>query len=391
MTEPNQVNDSGLGASSQGPANRGAGEPASVDEFAGIEPAPPRRSPILALVIIGLSLGTTYHLREDLRYALSPRTPVPLGELRGAGQAYEGRYVSVRGIPDRRNALYVETRGDKTRESFFRLLDADPPLFVRARDTSLSANLAPEWKGRLRRYADVSYATSLREYLARGVQISRGIELASLRGALATPASDGLPHLRDRRGRELRLAGAAAPIEIETRPADYLLELPRDKYPKLADAERELARVTAPFGLRLSSMPQGLAGLAEPQDDPEVFKFWTPLLESELPRRNQLFAALEAAGVEFSLAHPRLTRKLEDLGYTQAGEALTVKGSALTQPFADVVAATVSGPLELDDDVLVLAEGETPAGYLWAPLVAALLLALAAFNAWYLLRPRRAA
>ena len=32
-----------------------------------------------------------------------------------------------------------------------------------------------------------------------------------------------------------------------------------------------------------------------------------------------------------------------------------------------------------------------PAALLWAPLVGALLLALAAWNVWYLLRPRRAA
>src|SRR5690349_3294230 len=124
MTDPNYSSDSGSGDSGQ------------VDEFAGIEPAPPRRSPVLALVIIGLALMSTVHLRHDLRYAMSSRTPVPLTELRSAGQSYEGRYVTVEGVPDRRNALYVETRGDKTRETFFRLLDSDPPIFVRARDTA---------------------------------------------------------------------------------------------------------------------------------------------------------------------------------------------------------------------------------------------------------------
>ena len=341
------------------------------DEFAGIEPAPPPRSTVLPLVIIGLSLGTAFHLRGEIRYALSPRTAVSLESLRGAGEAVTERYVRVHGVPDRRNSLFIEARGEKTRETFFRLLDADPPVFVRALDTTGRTDLDASWTGRLRRFEDAPYAPSLREYFARGAEVARNIEPASFRAAIAAGGAE----VRDRLGRSARLP-ADQPIEIEARPTEYALELGRDKYPKQEDAQRELERVIAPFGVKIHPLAP----------TPEVFRFGTPMLEQYLPRRNTLFAALEKADVDIAPAIPR---------YLAARGAIRLDGEILIVgdnkvAWGDVRGISFREPQRVEAEGLVLSEGESPSGYLWAPVVAAVLALLAAFNVWYLLRRRRA-
>jgi len=113
-------------------SNEVASSPAAgEDEFAGLSPAPPPRSPVLAIAMIGLAAFTVFHLRHDLRYAMTDKTPVTLrGESSPSSRV--GRYVSVSGIPGRADSLFVEARGGQGRETLFRLLDFSPPLFVRA-------------------------------------------------------------------------------------------------------------------------------------------------------------------------------------------------------------------------------------------------------------------
>jgi hypothetical protein len=347
-------------------------EPNDHDEFAGIEPAPPPRSKVLPLVIIGLSLVTGWSLRGEVRYALSPRTAVSLESLRGAGETPTERYVRVHGVPDRRNSLFIEARGQKTRETFFRLLDADPPVFVRALDTAGRTDLDATWTGRLRRFKDAPYAPSLREYFAHGAEIDRNVEPASFRAAVTTGGTE----VRDRIGRSVMLPPERV-VEIEARPTEYALELGRDKFPKQDDAQHELERIVAPFGIQVHPLAP----------TPEVFRFGTPMLEQYLPRRNTLFAALEKAEVDIAPAIPRYSAPRSAIRLD--GETLVVGDAKLA--WTDVRGISFREPQRVEEDGLVLTEGESPAGLLWAPLVAALMVLLAAFNAWYLLRPRRAA
>jgi hypothetical protein len=348
------------------------------DEFAGIEPAAPRRSPVMALVIMGLSSATIFHLRGDIRYALSPRQVESFEALRGAGEPVVDRYVRVHGVPDRRNSLSIEARGQKTRENFFRLLDADPPIFVRALDTAGRTDLESAWSGRLRRFADAPFAPSLRDYFARGAEVARNLELGSVHAALTSGGAE----VRDRVGRAVHLPTDRT-IEVEAKPTEYSLELARDRFPKEEDAQHELERVVAPFGIKVHPLASTSA---------EVFRFGTPMLEQYLPRRNTLFAALEKAEVEVTPAVPTYSAMRSSLRLD--GDILVVSDAAVGEhriAWSDVRAVSFREPLRVAEDGLVLSEGESPAGMLWAPLVAALLVILVAFNAWYLLRPRRAA
>ena len=347
-------------------------EPNEIDEFAGLAPAPPAKSPILALVIIGLAAATIFHLRDELRYAVSARAAAPIEQLRGAGEAVADRYVVVRGVPDRRNSLNIEPRGEKTRDTFFRLLDADPPIFVRAHATTGRTDLSDSWSGRLRRFKDTPYATSLRDYFARGdgAMISRNLELASFRASLG-----GGP-VRDRLGRTVEIL-ADRELSVQLKPTEYALELPRDKFPKQDDAQHELERVLLPLGIRVHP----LIGV------PDSFRFATPMLESDTAKRNALFAVLEKAEIDITTETPVISANRSAIRLD--GDKLVVGDNKCA--WTDVRAISFQEPLRVDDEALVLTEGEAPAGFLWAPLVAGVLLLLAAFNVWYLLKPRRAA
>ena len=333
-------------------------------------------------MVIGVSLVTVMHLRHDLRYAFESRTATPMSVLSGSGDLTHlesGRFASVRGLPDRRDDLYIEARGDKTRESFFRLLASDPPVFVRAKDTARASVLSAEWTGRLRRFGEVSYALSLRDYFQKGVYTRRHLDVTSLRAALEAKAFT----VTDRQGRTLTL-DPSSPIEIEQLPDHYVLELLREKFPTLEDAQHEVERVTKPLGATLS-------GLA--QDDPEVFQFATPLLENDVPKRNTLLEALSAAGVTFSLGHRQYSSELGKLVAKPEGLSITrpvqVSSPDRVIPWSQLAFVVVREPMRIDDQALVLTEGETPAGLVWVPLVVALLVALSLWNVWYLARPRR--
>src|SRR4051794_284611 len=105
------------------------------DEFAHI---PSRtRHPIVGIAGALLAFFLVFHIRHDLRYALSSGEPADLGSARqafGHGAKavgdYENRYVRVAGTPDRESALEIDTKGSWVFTQFFRILGTDERLFV---------------------------------------------------------------------------------------------------------------------------------------------------------------------------------------------------------------------------------------------------------------------
>src|SRR5687768_11743366 len=95
------------------PAPEGAG---AADEFAHI-PRPRVRHPIVGAAGAALAFFLVFHVRHDLRYALSSGDPAELGSARaafasGRGVAdFENRYVRIAGTPDRESALELDTKG----------------------------------------------------------------------------------------------------------------------------------------------------------------------------------------------------------------------------------------------------------------------------------------
>lgn len=337
------------------------------DEFAGIPAAPRGKNPILAAAVIALSLFICWHLRDDLRYAFAARTPTDLGDARSfvarGVQLEDNRYVIVAGQAERRYALWVEPRGERERQTIFRLLGAGTRLFVRAGDNTFRDDLAERWSGRLRRFDKLPYGAALRKYYGSETEVTRYLGLPSLRAALS---SGGFGELRDRMGEPLTVApGDALVVDVDY-PGELKVYMPKDKFPSLADAHHELERMT-------------LAPSAG-EETKEEFVFLVPMPE---PRKNEIIGKLSDKEIAFQ---PRQER------YPAAGRAeLRLDGDTLVVgkvrvPWAHVKAVGMSKPMLIDDDAFMLVEDEAPSGFWWAPLLCALLAAFAAFNVWYLLR-----
>ena len=121
----------------------------------------------------------------ELVYAFRGRTPENLGDARslfarGVPLA-DNSYVELSGQPDRRNALFIEPRGEKSRQTFFRLLGTDSRVLVRAADTSNRADLQDHWTGRLRRFDALNYAPQMRAYFQNEVRAARYLSPAALK------------------------------------------------------------------------------------------------------------------------------------------------------------------------------------------------------------------
>jgi hypothetical protein len=365
------------GDGQQPPTPAAPGEPGGGgDEFAGIEPAPRRRSPIAALVVVALAALLTWHLRADLRYALSSRAAAELGDARSLAERTvtldDNRYVTLHGQPDRRNALFIEPRGEKTRQAFFRLLGTGTRVLVRAADTAGRADLKDEWTGRLRRFDTLPWAPSLRGYYADKVQAMRYLAPETLKAAVAKGAGGAL---RDRAGEPIELT-AATPISVDVSfPEHLVVTMPAEKFPTDADARHELER------MGLSVVPQPTA--TKKEDGQELFEL---LIKAPLAERNKILAKLEEKAIPFAAYEDRWSARLAEL--KDGGDTLSVGERAV--PWAQVRSAGVEAPIAIADDAFVLTEGEAPGGYWWAPALVLVLLGFAAFNVWYLLRARRA-
>ncbi len=101
-------------------------------------------------------------------------------------------YVRVRGTPDRESALELDTKGSWVFTQFFRILGTGSRLFVHRRENPLPAVRAEEdrFEGRLIRFADLSFETSIREYTAAHVSATHFFAPDALRRAVAqTPGA----------------------------------------------------------------------------------------------------------------------------------------------------------------------------------------------------------
>jgi hypothetical protein len=325
-----------------------------VDEFAGIEPAPRGRSPLMALAVLALGGILLWHLRADVGYAFSSRLPDELGEARNIGPnaLADNRFVSIKGQPDWRNSLYIEPKGEKTRQGFFRLLGTGTRIFVRAADTNGRASLADRWSGRLRRLGSLPWAASLERYYAEEVRAVRYLPLDLVRKSLHAAS------LTDRTGDAITLA-PSTPVSVTSLfPDELLVTLSAEKFPAADDAKHELEKL-------------GLTVVAPKKNPTGDFDF---VISAPQAARAGVIDKLEKA----------------DVGYALHQEQATVEWGKLDAIAPQVTQVTVDAPIRIAADAWVLTEDETPAALWWAPVVAALLIAFMAFNVWYLARARRA-
>lgn len=337
--------------------------PDDADDFQSVPDPAPRRSPILGAVVIVLAGALLWHLRADLQYSFRSRTPVQLGDARKlTGTLEDNTFVELSGQPDRRNALFIEPRGEKSRQTFFRLLGSSSRVLVRANDTTGRADIQDRWKGRLRRFDSLGYAPSMRKYFADDVKAARYLSPEALKQVIAKA-----PEVKDRTGEPVKLDPGTL-INLDVSFPDELAALAsHEKYASQADAKHEVERL----GLTVTGGT----------DTGDEFRIWVKAPEKE---RNAVIAKLEGADFGFALHDERIVLPVSDLKLD--GDKLSAGSRPLA--FSQVKAASVDAPIVIPADAFVVGEGDAPGDYWWTPVVALLLVAFAAFNVWYLLRRR---
>jgi hypothetical protein len=339
------------------------------DELASLAPSPRGKNPLVAGVVIALAVIIGWHLRDDVRYAFSSRTPAALGDARTLAARGvtlgDNRYVTLGGQAERRYALYVEPRGVRARQTIFRLLGVNAGLFVRAAETGDRSDIAERWTGRLRRFDAMSYAPSLRHYYATETEVTRNVALDGLKLQLG----GGTAELRDRMGEPITIGADQTVVVTVDYPGELKVYLGKDRFPSLPDARHELDRIAlAP---------------SSGEETKDEFVFIVPMPDA---RKNEIVGKLSDKELAFQPHEERFTVKRAELALQ--GDTLQI-GARAKAPWSQVQAIGVPAPVQIGGDAYILLEGEAPSQYWWAPLILALLIAFGAFNVWYLVRTIR--
>jgi hypothetical protein len=364
----------GMGA---GPARANKREAQSGDdEFAHI-PSPRTRHPALALAAAALAFYLVFHVRHELRYALSPGEALELGDARVTFSprttmtGLDNRYVRVRGTPDRESGLEVDTKGEWTFSQFFRVLGTGDHLFVHRLPSPLPGGMAEEdvFEGRLVRFGDLPFEDAVRAYFSAHVVASHYFALDDLRGALAG-ARGGALALRDRAGDPVTLApDDLLAIDVQ-RPDEVRVGLPRDRFPDgeaaRAEIERRGGTIVGARGLVRVDAPGAVpAGPMSMGDGPPPIERWTFIARFSGPGREAALSALGELDRKVELRDARETVKAHVSELAVAGDALVVAGTTERRiPWAAIAAARTLATVHAPDDAYLLVEADRPRDHL---------------------------
>jgi hypothetical protein len=379
-------------------SDRAAGAPAGVvDEFAHI-PSSRGRHPLVAIAGAALAFFLVFHVRHDLRYALSSREPFDLGRASavfGGGRPVSGlenRFVRVTGLPDRESALQIDTKGSWVFSQFFRLLGTDNRLFLHRRESPLPAGLAEAdvFEGRLIRVDELSFAASIRGYFATHVAATHFFSPEALGQALGARRPGAPLTVTDTSGDVVSLDERET-IGIDVSERDQVkIGLPRDRFPTEDEAR---AALTSRGGQILSALgavrdkPLSAAPEAGPlSSTPEPPQRWTFVVRFP-PAAAQ--AALDAIGnldrsVDIRDARQTIDVKLEDVsvpGAARGGLIVRPGQGAPRRLEAPAIAAIhTMAPVVVPDDAYLLVEGDAPREHLPTVLIALILVMFGAVN-----------
>jgi hypothetical protein len=402
MTNRESTSAPARGGSGAAPAQAGPG----TDEFAHVR-SPRVRHPVLAGAAALLAFSLVFHLRAELRFALSAAEPLDAGDARVTFSprttvtGLDDRYVRVRGTPDRESGLEVDTKGSWTFSQFFRVLGTGNHLFVHRRESPL-----PGWKaeadvfeGRLVRFAELPFEDAVRAYFSAHVAASHFFAPGDLRAALAAAAPGGPLALRDRAGDPVQVAPDDLLFVDVVRPEEVRLGLPRERFADAGAARAEIERrggtIVADKGLVKVDAPGAAAGAAAAlalSTPPPPFERWTFIARFSADARE---AALNALGeldrkVEIRDARETLKVRRSDLGATDDGFSMRPGGgSERREPLPAIAAVRTLATAQVPPDAYLLIEADRPRDHLPTLLLALAVATFGVFNLAALARELR--
>ena len=369
MTDRSKTN----AAAPPAPSERGRG--GDHDEFAHV-PSPRTRHPVLALAAAALAFFLVFHVRHELRYALSSSEPLDLGEARvtfsprTSVSGLDNRYVRVRGTPDRESGLEVDTKGSWTFSQFFRILGTGDTLFVHRRESPVPAAHVEEdvFEGRLVRFGDLPFEDAVRKYFAAHVTAAHFFAVEDLRAALTR---GGAPSLRDRAGDPVTLApDDVLAIDVQ-RPDEVRIGLPRERFGDAASARAEIERrggtVVADKGLVRVDAPGASTGSLAFGSGPPPIERWTFIVRWSGPQREAALSALGELDRKVEIRDARETVKAHVSDLSVAEDTLVIKPAGAPErrlPVAALAAVRTLATVHVSDDAYLLVEGDRPREHL---------------------------
>ncbi|HXI59442.1 MAG TPA: hypothetical protein VNO55_25420 [Polyangia bacterium] len=361
------------------------------DEFAHV-PSPRTRHPALALGAAALAFFIVFHIRRDVTYSLSSSTPIDLGDARTLfttpDRVAQGtnHFVHLRGAPDRQNALELDTKGSWVFSQFFQVLQTDGRLFLHRRESPLPAFRAEQdvFEGRLVRFGDLSFESSIRRYYAAHVSAAHFFRPADVVAALAAGAATSAAGatLRDLAGDQVKLSPPdLLAIDIE-HPGEVVVALPRTRFFDETAARAAIANQAGTI--------TGPAPVTTPEAAAAEFAF---RVRFPADKREASLGALGDLDphVEIREARDRYKVRLADLG-AEGREALTIRDAqnqAVRIPLASVAAIRTLAAVQIPDDAYLLIEADYPRDHFHALIASAVLLLFGAVNLIGLLRGLR--
>jgi hypothetical protein len=380
------------------PSDRAAGDPAGVaDEFAHI-PSSRGRHPLVAIAGAALAFFLVFHIRHDLRYALSSSEPFDLGrasQVFGGGRAaggLENRFVRTTGLPDRESALQIDTKGSWVFSQFFRVLGTDNRLFLHRRSSPLPAGLAEAdvFEGRLIRVDELPFAASIRSYFATHVAATHFFAPEALARALGARRPGAPLTVTDTSGDVVTLDERET-IGIDVSERDQVkIGLPRDRFPTEEEARYALTsrggEILGAFGAVRSKPRAGAPESGPLSATPEPPQRWTFVVRFP-PASAQ--AALDAIGnldraVDIRDARQTVDVKLEDVsapGDARGGLVVRPGQGAPRRIEAPTIAAIhTMAPVVIPEGAYLLVEGDVPREHIPTVLIALILVMFGAVN-----------
>jgi len=371
----------------------------TADEFAHV-PSPRVRHPVLAAAAAGLAFFLVFHIQKDLRYALSPSEPLDLGDARatfsGAAQldGVDNRYVRVRGTPDRESGLELDTKGSWVFTQLFRVLGTGDRLFVHRRENPLPAARAEEdvFEGRLIRFRDLSFESSIRSYFSRHVSATHFFSPAEVARARAAQPAGPLA-MRDLTGDAVTVAPEAGLALDLVRPDEVRVGLPRPRFPAEAQARAALAEhggeVLSAQGIVRAEPPRGAPAtgpLAIGGGEPPLER-WVFVVRFPADKRDAALSALADLDRKVEIRDARTTVRARLADIRAEGDALVVKpadGAAdpasVRIPVASIAAARTLATVQIPDDAYLVIEGDQPREHLPTVLMGLVLAMFGAVN-----------
>jgi hypothetical protein len=378
-----------------------------ADEFAHI-PRPRARHPLFAVAGALLAFYLVFHLRDDLRYALSSGEVTDLGAVRtslgGANSAqasdrlsgFANRYVRIAGTPDRESALELDTKGSWVFSQFFRMMGTDDRLFLHRRESPLAAARAEQdvFVGRLIRFDSLSFADAIRAHFAKHVTATHFFAPDLFVRALAARSGGAALTLVDRAGDQVSLPESEEVVLELVKPDQVQIGLPQTRFPTEADAraavETRGGEVLASRGLVKTRPVATTSTSSLLSSAPAAPERWTLVVRFAPARREAALAEIADLDrlVEIREAREALRAKIGALAPAGQGVAVRLSEGERRLGTGEISAVHTPAAVVIPADAYLLVEGDHPREHLPTVFIALVLVTFGAINIVGLIRDR---